>query len=263
MKRTQVEVCCRCSIELLGVLEAEKDYCGKEHFHSFFEIFYIAEGEFSVSLPENVYFLKKGELFIISPTVHHIFSSKTGGKMIYLGSGYFNHWKDTHHPCFVDSALKGLSAYPPLYEILEKLPKEEDLSQISTSLLGIVAGLLDEILEENSFSKGEVLCEKVKNHIHSHISDKLTVSSIADAMYTDAGYLGALFKKSCGFSIKEYIIKQKMEKAFSLLKRNTMSVSEISESLGFDTVQYFSTKFREYYGISPQKYKNKLKEKTE
>lgn len=47
------------------------------------------------------------------------------------------------------------------------------------------------------------------------------------------------------------------------LKEGNMTVSQIAESVGFDTVQYFSTKFKAYYGISPAKYLEKIKGSTE
>ena len=91
------------------------------------------------------------------------------------------------------------------------------------------------------------------------MSESITVKDIADALYMNPHYLGEYFKKRNGVSVKEYLLELRMQRAFTLLKEGKLSVSQIAETVGFDTVQYFSTKFKLYYGISPTKYIEKLK----
>ncbi len=76
-------------------------------------------------------------------------------------------------------------------------------------------------------------------------------------------YLGEYFKKNNGMTFKEYLLELRMQRAFTYLKEGRMSVSQTADATGFDTVQYFSTKFKAYYGISPAKYREKLKGKNE
>ena len=50
----------------------------------------------------------------------------------------------------------------------------------------------------------------------------------------------------------------KIDKAKQMLREEQISISDISESLGFDTPQYFSRMFRRYTGTSPRDFRNSV-----
>ena len=71
-------------------------------------------------------------------------------------------------------------------------------------------------------------------------------------------YLQRLFNERYGISPKRYIIQLKINYACDLLKVGEYSVSETAEMSGFDDLYFFSRQFKEYMGMSPQKYKGNL-----
>lgn len=66
---------------------------------------------------------------------------------------------------------------------------------------------------------------------------------------------GADFKKYAGTTIAKFILNIRIEKAQELLTTTNLSVTEISEKVGFCDYNYFCRVFRKYNGISPQKYR--------
>ena len=52
-----------------------------------------------------------------------------------------------------------------------------------------------------------------------------------------------------------YHMYLRMQKAKSLIRNTNLTVSEISELLGFSTVQYFSFAFKKAEGITPSEYR--------
>jgi AraC-like DNA-binding protein len=56
-----------------------------------------------------------------------------------------------------------------------------------------------------------------------------------------------------GMTIKEYVLQHKMEKAVTLLSKRKQSISEIARLLGYESPNYFSKCFKNYYGFSPTK----------
>ena len=48
-----------------------------------------------------------------------------------------------------------------------------------------------------------------------------------------------------------------MEKAKELLTDTNMKIVNISEKTGYPNVSYFCQSFREYFGVSPQKFRDK------
>lgn len=64
-------------------------------------------------------------------------------------------------------------------------------------------------------------------------------------------------KQITGMGMNEYINKRKIEKAENLLKNTSLSISEISDRLGFTYQRYFSTIFKKIKGVSPSQYRNR------
>lgn len=63
-------------------------------------------------------------------------------------------------------------------------------------------------------------------------------------------------KQITGMGINEYINQRKIEKAENLLLNTDLSISEISDRLGFTYQRYFSTIFKKIKGISPSQFRN-------
>lgn len=60
-----------------------------------------------------------------------------------------------------------------------------------------------------------------------------------------------LFKASTGFSPRNFQLEHKLHRAKDLLAHSTLSVGELAETLGFDSVFYFSQFFKKKTGHSP------------
>ncbi len=68
-------------------------------------------------------------------------------------------------------------------------------------------------------------------------------------------YFYLLFKRSIGLSPVEYRNRIRVNTACSLLEGTSMSIDEISASVGFDTPFYFSRIFKKIMGHSPRQYR--------
>ncbi len=62
-----------------------------------------------------------------------------------------------------------------------------------------------------------------------------------------------------GMGVNDYINKLRMEKALTLISTTDLTITEIAEKLGFNTLRYFSTSFKQYTGKAPSIYKEELK----
>jgi AraC-like DNA-binding protein len=61
-------------------------------------------------------------------------------------------------------------------------------------------------------------------------------------------------------SPQQYLINYRLEKARNLLKSTNLSISEISEQVGYPDPLSFSKIFKMYYKISPTEYRNQTEE---
>ena len=67
-----------------------------------------------------------------------------------------------------------------------------------------------------------------------------------------------LFKNKYGFTIYEYVLKLRMERAAELLAQPDIKISDIAERLGYADNHYFSKAFRNYYQLTPTEYRKGL-----
>ena len=77
---------------------------------------------------------------------------------------------------------------------------------------------------------------------------------IADFNYS---YIHAsrLFKTHMKMTLKKYYMKVKMEAAASLLESTSLSIIQVAEKLGYNNLSHFTIIFKEYFDISPAKYR--------
>jgi YesN/AraC family two-component response regulator len=68
------------------------------------------------------------------------------------------------------------------------------------------------------------------------------------------------FKKEHKISINQYLLKQRIEKAQSLLTTTALTIKEIGTAVSIEDPQYFNKQFRKVTGMSPSKYRDNNQE---
>lgn len=84
----------------------------------------------------------------------------------------------------------------------------------------------------------------------------LSVAQIARELHVSRSYLARIFKLERNFSLKEYLLREKMiRSAFLLVKEPQLTIKELAGKIGFLDIGYFSYLFKKYFGISPARYR--------
>lgn len=81
------------------------------------------------------------------------------------------------------------------------------------------------------------------------------ISEIADYVCLNTKYFSRLFKNETGKNFSDYLNDYRLERSVDMLLNSTKKVYEIAEEVGFASLSYYSKKFKEKYGISPQNFK--------
>lgn len=97
--------------------------------------------------------------------------------------------------------------------------------------------------------------EAAKRYIREHWQENVTLSQVATHVAFSPSYLSRRFKQETGFLFVEYVKQVKYEHACRLLETTNMKVYEISAQLGYQSVQYFTTMFKQLSGMSPFEYR--------
>lgn len=98
---------------------------------------------------------------------------------------------------------------------------------------------------------------EIKDYIDKNYFREIKLNSFSDKYYLSKEYLSRLFKDEFGYSIYEYVLKVRMEKAREMIVDPTVKIQSISEHLGYKDNNYFSRAFKIYYGVSPSEYRER------
>jgi len=101
-------------------------------------------------------------------------------------------------------------------------------------------------------SKQIQICQ---DYIQMHLSERITVETLAQFVGYSETYLSKKFKQETGKNILDYINECRIESAKQMLVSCELSIQEISEQLGFGTQSYFGTQFKKLVGVSAGEYR--------
>lgn len=98
----------------------------------------------------------------------------------------------------------------------------------------------------------------VSDYISVHFREPLTLEGLAKEFYVSKSYLSRSFKEVVGFGFREYVNILRIQLAQEMLGDSDLSISEISESVGFESVSYFGQVFQKHLAISPSQYRKDI-----
>lgn len=104
---------------------------------------------------------------------------------------------------------------------------------------------------------------KVQNYIEEHYFQNFTVETLAGEAGFSKYHFSRIFKSILHESIQQYTNRIRIEHSLFLLAyRCDKSLTEVALELGYSDSAVFSRAFKNYYGISPYKYRMKYRTKS-
>lgn len=86
--------------------------------------------------------------------------------------------------------------------------------------------------------------------ISNHLFDDLRLDVLAKECGLSKDHLSLLFKKSVGTTIPQYIKRQRLEVAKTMLQKG-LSLKDVAEKTGFSTESYFIKCFKDEFEMTP------------
>lgn len=122
-------------------------------------------------------------------------------------------------------------------------------------------GIVHNYLSDKKLRKNSELVKSVKQYITDNLQMEISLNSTAEAFHISSFYLSKIFKEETGFNYIDYVVECKMNKAKELLSTSNMGIGSITASVGYSQSTYFSRKFKEYTGRTPNEYRREIHEK--
>lgn len=92
---------------------------------------------------------------------------------------------------------------------------------------------------------------KAREVLLQHIGEPLTIKQLSRKVAMNECYLKKGFKEMFGTTIFDFYQNQRMEHAKYLFYEKGLTVTEVSDILGYSSISHFSTAFKKYTGLKP------------
>jgi AraC-like DNA-binding protein len=133
------------------------------------------------------------------------------------------------------------------------------------SVLNIIARNLSSIINKEHYSKQQQILSFIHSNIYS--SENLSIRRLSEEFGISSTYFSEYFKTNFGVSLKQYILKYKIQLVEVKLQFTDLTLSEIAYELDFTDLNHLSKTFQKLrnmpLGSCREKLKNELAEITQ
>ncbi len=98
---------------------------------------------------------------------------------------------------------------------------------------------------------------EILEYIHSHYTEDVDLDFLCDKFHLSKSHVSRLFNQHLSTTFVNYRNTLRVEDAKELLKSSGMTIQQISEQVGFDSMHYFYRVFRKLTGKTPKSYQVK------
>jgi len=102
---------------------------------------------------------------------------------------------------------------------------------------------------------GAARLRRIKELIHAKIEDELSLDEMAQSVGLSTAHFARMFRKSTGETPHQFVLRQRIERAKTMLRAADARVLDVAVACGFKTQQHFAQVFRDVCGTSPTAYR--------
>ena len=148
------------------------------------------------------------------------------------------------------------------YDIRDSYMTEFDHAVSLPDLYDLIHGMAHEFAMRVHYVKiggmGSPRLTNMMTYIEEHLTDRITLQDVADAVGLSRNYACRVFKDELGITMNEFIVQERVEEARRLLTDDNLQISEIAERLQFCSQSYFTQCFRKLTGKTPNEYRTNV-----
>ena len=236
------------------------------HDHPYYEFFLLLEGDVEMNIDGTIYPLAQNDLIVIPQGVPHRICFKSQApyrrSVMYVSDSRlrtkgFSHFADLLEKSGV--ITQNIVGTPFLQTLgacakLSKLAVTDAAQNIifNERLLAYYY-ILQTRAEQKTQSGADQLIDRAIEYINTNLSEKLTIDSIAEQLYTSGSYLCKSFRRKMGVPMMHYVNTQRVRRAKELIFEG-LPLKEIYLRCGYENYITFFRVFRAETGLSPSEF---------
>ncbi len=250
----------------LGHFKALARYDTRQENISSYLIMLTLSGQGTYTKDTKAYELRPGDLVFVDsmePHMHRTSKQSDGTwELIWVqfngitARGYYSQYKTKDIP------VLNVSENPKIQLLMEKLLSTNKSKSIGAEFLSsrILVDLLTEIL----FTAEAVVSPKLNmpqfiktalTDIDAHFPENLSLEYFSDKLRLSKYHFAKEFKKYTGYSPVEYIINTRINHAKEYLQYSDLTITDISDVVGFNNTCHFINMFKQKVGLTPLKFR--------
>ena len=221
-----------------------------------YQLIYILSGHFEAVYDGVNYRLTEG-FVLYPPNVPNRYTDFEDTGRIYLhftGYDIEDILKDAKLECGVHQTAFSPIIQNMLSRLIAEHSKNESVSLEKGLLLYTLYALSK---QQNNLRLPDDDVQDAITYITTHFSDEIHIDDLALSCKLSSSHFMHLFKAQTGFSPLAYQKMLRIESAKSALSTTKLSISQISEQVGYADPLYFSRIFKKSTGMSPREYREK------
>lgn len=243
-----------------GEQQCDNGYSFGPAVRNFYLIHYVYSGKGELHINNKTYKIHAGQFFLIFPKQTAYYKADDNDPWLYRWiefDGSFSEklmtvtgFSQENHVINDDNGVG--SALKNIIDL-----GWADFEIIMIHFWSFIATLTKGKLLKKDENTAETYVSNAKNYIRSNIHKQITVSEIAHFLNIDRSHLTRIFKNICGISTQQFIISLKMDMASQSLKKSSMTIKEVANSVGYDNQMEFSKLFKKYFHTTPTQWRDK------
>ncbi|MCU6793772.1 helix-turn-helix domain-containing protein [Paenibacillus sp. WQ 127069] len=148
-----------------------------------------------------------------------------------------------------------------VYMLQDESEKEHALEPMRFTLFDTMAYLREQSAQlvlnrtEKRNERNERILSGIQSYIQEHIHEDISLEQLTELTSYSKQFICKLFKDELQMTFVDYMTNKRLVNAAALLTSANEPIGHIAERSGFRSSQYFATKFKAKYGVTPVQYR--------
>jgi len=251
------------------------------HFHDEYEIFYMVGGARLFFFQNRSFWAKAGDLILIESDMIHMTSAPPEGDP---GYERYIFYVSSQRMKELDEKFPGLNLVRYLHEHTGVYHLSQEMRNRFMALcglfqrelrcmefgypyiieMGLASNLVQLVRDLPSKESIQPLnpdnakykrVYEIADYVSKNCTSITSLDDLAVQFFISKYYMCRIFKEITGCTVIEYLTIHKLQEARKYLERSDLSISQVAEQVGYNSLTHFEKEFKRYMLVSPNQYR--------